>query len=120
MTFSILYFFITQKLQERRATLTKSTMPQREKDKWGKVLVAEMMSSEESDLENEDIITVKPLAWHTEKVSTFVHRLDSKVETAKSSQAKRQRKHRVESSECSLRSKPAGIAHKVPDWAIVK
>ncbi len=43
-------FFITQKLQERQATLTKSTMAQKEKDKWAKVLVADMMSNEESDL----------------------------------------------------------------------
>ena len=92
-------------------------MPQREKDKWGKVLVAETMSSEESDPENEEIITVKPLPWRAERVSAFLHRLDSKVETSKTSQAKRQRKRRVESTECSLRTKPLGIA--LPDWAIM-
>lgn len=47
-------------------------MPQKEKDKWGKVLVAETMSSEESDEENEDIITVKPLHWRAEEVSSTV------------------------------------------------
>ena len=75
----------------------------------------EMMSSEESDDENDDLITVEPINWRTERVSTFLYRLDSKVETAKSSQAKRQRKRRIESSECSLRVKPAAL----PDWAVV-
>ena len=93
-------------------------MPQKEKDKWEKVLVTETMSSEESDLENEEVMTVKPLPWHAERVSTFLHRLDSKVEMAKSNQAKRQCKRRVESCECSLRSKPVGVA--LPDWAVVK
>lgn len=90
----------------------------KEKDKWAKVLVADIMSSEESDQENEDVITVTPLPWRSEKVNTFFHRLDSKVETVKSSQAKRQRKGRVESSEFSLRHKAVGIANKLPDWAI--
>ena len=72
----------------------------------------EMMSSEESDDENDDLITVKPINWRAERVSTFLHRLDSKVETAK---AKRQRKRRIERSECSLRAKPTAL----PDWAVV-
>ena len=89
--------FCTQKLQERRSTLTKSAMLQKEKEKWGKVLVPEMMSSEESDVENDDII-VKPIRWRTERIHTFLHGLDSKVNTAKSKQSKRQRKQRIESS----------------------
>ena len=99
--------------------LTKSGMAQKEKDKWTKVLVVGMMSSEESDPENEEIISVKLLPWRTEKISTFFHLLDSKVQTLKSVQAKRQRKDRVVSSIYSLRSKPAGIQYKLPDWAIV-
>ena len=83
----------------------------------GKVVVAET-SSEESDLENEDVMIVKQLPWRAERVSTFLHRLDSKVETAKSSQAKRQRKRRVESNMCSLCSKPVDITF--PEWAINK
>ena len=75
----------------------------------------EMMSSEESDVENDDIITVKPISWRAERVRTFLHRLDSKVTTAKSAQSKRQRKQRVESSENSNRVKPATL----PDWAVV-
>ena len=63
-------YFCTQKLQDRRSTLTKSTMSQK-KDKLMKVLVVDMMSSEESDDENDDVITVRQIPWRTERVSTF-------------------------------------------------
>ena len=63
-------------------------MAQKEKDKWMKVVVAEMMSSEESDTECFDTIDVKPLPWRREKVASFFHSLDGKIETAKSSQTK--------------------------------
>ena len=43
-------------------------MPQKDKDKWGKVLVAETMRSEESDEEDEEVITVKLLPWRAESV----------------------------------------------------
>ena len=79
--------------------------------------MAETMSSEESDEENEEVITVKPLPWRAEKVSGFFHRLDGKVEQSKSNQAKRQRKQRVEGSDYSLRSRPVGSS--IPDWAFV-
>ena len=49
-------FSCAQKLQERQSTLNKSPMPQKDRDKWGKVLVADMMSSEESDEENEEVM----------------------------------------------------------------
>ena len=90
-------------------------MPQKDRDKWGKVLVAEMMSSEESDEGNEEVITLKPLPWRA--VSSLFHRLDGKVEQSKSTQAKRQRKRRVEGSDYSLRSRP--VRSSVPDWAFV-
>ena len=74
-----------------------------------------MMSSEESDENDDDLITVKPISWRTERVAAFLHRLDDKVESAKSSQAKRQKKKRIESSEYSLRVKPTSL----PEWAVV-
>ena len=79
--------------------------------------MAEIMSSEESEQENEEVITVKPLPWRADKVSSFFRRLDSKVEKSKSTQAKQRRKQRVEGSEYSLRSRPVGSS--IPDWAFV-
>ena len=90
-------------------------MPQKDRDKWGEV--TETMSSEESDEENEEVITVKPLPWRSEKVSSFFHRVDGNVEESKSTQAKRQRKQWVKGSEYSLRSRPVGSS--IPNWAFV-
>ena len=90
-------------------------MSPKEKEKWKKVLVAEAMSSEESDDENEEVITVKPLPWRAEKVSSFFHRLDNKMKQSKSTQAKRQRKQRIEGSNYSLRLRPVGTS--IPEWA---
>ena len=90
-------------------------MSQKEKEKWGKVLVPEIMSSEESDMENDNVITVKPIDWRAERVRAFLHCLDSKITTAESAQSKRQRKQRVDSSESSNRIKPPTL----PDWAVV-
>ena len=88
-------------------------MSPKEKEKWKKVL-AEAMSSEESDDENEEVITVKPLPWRAE-VSSFFHRLDNKMKQSKSTQAKRQRKQRIEGSNYSLRLRPVGTS--IPEWA---
>ena len=87
----------------------------RDREKWSKVLTIDMISSEESDGE-EDTIIVHPLQWRSEKVSCFLHSLDSKANDEKSPQAKRQTKRRVESSEHSLRSLPV---ESLPAWAIV-
>ena len=77
--------------------------------------MAEAMSSEESDDEKEEIITIKPLPWRAEKVSSFFHRLDNKMKQSKSTQAKRQRKQRIEGSNYSLRLRPVGTS--IPEWA---
>lgn len=74
-----------------------------------------MMSSEESDLENNDLIVVKPISWRSERVSSFFRRLDTKVISTKSTQSKRQRKERIESSQISTRLKPSLT---LPDWAV--
>ena len=46
--------------------MNKSTLSEKVKEKWGKVLVAEVISSEESDNENEDAVFIKPLPWRTD------------------------------------------------------
>ena len=94
--------------------MKKSPLPEKDKDKWGKVLVADVMSSEESAPENEEMLLVKPLPWRSEKVSQFFQQLDEKTERAKKAQARRQRKQRVISNEFSVRPRPI-IA--LPTWA---
>ncbi len=54
-----------QKLQERQSVFSKRTYNGSDKEKWQKVLIAEMMSSEESE---DDKILVKSLPWRSNKV----------------------------------------------------
>ena len=68
-----------------------------------------------NDDENEKIITVKPLPWHAENVSSFFHRLNNKMKKFKSTQAKCQLKQRVEGSNYSLCLRPVGTS--IPEWA---
>ena len=72
------------------------------------------MSSEESNDENEEVITIKPLPWHAE-VSSFFHRLDNKMKQSKSTQAKHQRKQQIEGSNYSFRLRSVGTS--IPEWA---
>jgi hypothetical protein len=57
-----------QKLQERQATFNISAISGKEKEKWMKIFVPEMISSEESDDDNEDTVVIKPLGWRSQKV----------------------------------------------------
>ena len=59
-----------QKLQERQAIMKRSSLPERQKEKWSKVMIADMMSSEESD-EGDETIVVKPLQWRSSRVTVF-------------------------------------------------
>ena len=67
----------TQKLQERLSTFKKTTMPSKSKDKWMKVFRADVMSSEESCSDSEDVF-VKDLPWRAEIVNTCFEELDKK------------------------------------------
>jgi hypothetical protein len=91
----------------------------RENDKllWEKVLILGFMSSEESDLDDEEeVLSLRPLPWRAEKVDTLFRKLDDITLKAKSPQARRQMKRRVLGVESS-RSSPsiAGI----PSWAVI-
>ena len=58
------------------------------KDKWVKCLVSDLISSEESDKENDSIV-VKPLPWQAQKVTNFFKKLDVPIDEEKTSKAKR-------------------------------
>ena len=105
--------FPLQKLQERQATLKKCTIGEKEKEKWNKVMTAEMMSSEESNGED-DVVIVKPLTWRSGRVTRFFKELDQAGIDSKTSQAKRQRKERVMGSVESMRPMPSA---SLPSWA---
>ena len=81
-----------------------------------KNLVPDMMSSEDSDQDDDDlnINCVKILPWRSDVVKKFLHSLDCQYSSGKSSQAKRQTKPRIASNEVSSRPVPDGF----PSWAI--
>ena len=91
-------------------------MPKKEKEKWNKVLVVDMISSEESNSDDDDLITTKPLPWRSPRVGTFFRQLDEKAYDTKSRQAKRQRKKRVLGHVDSERSMPSGF----PEWTLCR
>ena len=102
-----------QKLQERTSLLDKVDVPSKSKEKWRSIFRAEVMSSEESSEESDDIF-VKPLPWRAEKVTRFFTDIDEKALEKKTSQAQRQRKARKISINSSTRPVPQGL----PKWAI--
>ena len=109
------YFsFILQKLQERLAALNKAKLSDKDREKWEKVFIVDMMSSEESGSEEDSDIVVKPLPWRSSRVSRFFSQMDKYTTAKKSSQAKRQTKARVLGAP-SARPPPTDLA----SWAVV-
>ena len=84
--------YFIQKLQERQAIFKRLSMAEKVKEKRLKMFTPEMISSEDSDSEHEDIIIVKPLSWCSSKVTQMFRDLDSKVEESKTVQAKGQKR----------------------------
>ena len=79
--------------------------------KWSKVLIADMISSDESDAEDKKPVE---LQWGSEKVDKFIHKLDSNHAARKSEQANRQTKPRLHKGVYSERPVP----YSIPSWAL--
>ena len=75
-------------------------------------MIADMMSSEESDVEDENSIIVRPLQWRASLVDKFCESFDSQMKSCRSSQSVCQSKHHVQ-GEPSTRPWPSDI----PKWA---
>jgi hypothetical protein len=85
-------------------------------DLWRKVLRADVMSSEESDLDGEeDVLRVHSLSWRSEAVTRMFRTLDSEASKLRTPQSRRQMKRRVLGT-LSSRQRPA--AGSVPSWAL--
>ena len=82
------------------------------REKWLKVMVNEMMSSEESG--DEDKVVVHPLPWRTDYVNKMFYKIDSYCIARKSPQARRQIKERA-SGFLSTRVAPSGM----PSWSVI-
>ena len=83
-------------------------------ERWKPAFHVDMMSSEDSATKgDEEVIMVKTLPWRSDQVNQMMKRLDDKIHSEKSAQAK----HRVASlSASSSRSKPA--SGNFPAWLL--
>lgn len=86
-----------------------ATGPESEKQKWRTVLVADVMSSEDSDPES-DTLVVKPLPWHSSRLDEMFLDMDRATAMRKSATALWQRRQRI----VSTRTVPDNL----PRWTI--
>ena len=87
-----------------------------DREKWKKVLVTQLMSSDESGNEDDElaVFVVKELPWRSDKVTAFFEKLDGVRQSRKTEQASRQTKKRVRKGVMSTRPPPSGL----PTWAV--
>ena len=95
--YSIIIIILSSNFSSRNCRRDKlhlrSCHTQRKTRKSGrKVFNVNFMSSEESDVDGDDAIQIRPLPWRAERVTSFLHSLDRKSNDEKSPQAKRQMK----------------------------
>ena len=86
--------------------------------KFTNALKLDLMSSEESDIDDdEEILVLHPLPWRSEKVDQMFVMLDNETMKSKSPQAHRQMKRRVSGDE-SERSVPFLAESEGLKWII--
>ena len=96
------------------ATLDKSSIKEKEKEKWRNVLVPELMSSDDSD---GDSIVVQNHPWRSSTLDNFFYKFDEQLLSNMSSQATRQMKKRILDGAESSRPKPVV---SLPVWKFTK
>jgi hypothetical protein len=112
----VLFITYLQKLAKRQSTFQSSHF--KSKEKWKSIMIQEMMSSEESgvDEEGKAVILVKDLPWRSDKLGRFFERLDAVQQGNRSEQAIRQSKERILIKATSERGPPRNIT-SIPRWA---
>ena len=107
---------LLHKVSKRQSILESSTI--KNKEKWRRVIVPEMMLSDESgfDEDGKAVVFVKDLQWRSDKVGRLFEHLDNIQDQKKSEQALRQSKPRVLIAETSKR--PPTDLGTIPKWAI--
>ena len=104
-----------QRFGERQAEFKRLSYSDSDRVKWEKVLTTDLISSDESELEEDRaVLVVKELPWRSEKVSNFFKKLDKAHESRKTEQANRQTKPRIRRGMMSERPAPVSL----PSWAL--
>ena len=89
----------------------------REGDKvlWEKIMILDLISSEESAVDEEEVLVVHPLPLRSSKVDAMFNRLDEYTKDCKSNQALCQTKKRCVGNS-STRNIP--VNSLLPKWAV--
>ena len=88
-------------------------MSLQDKKQWNKVMVYEMMSSEE-DASEDDCIIVCPLPWRSQTTNEFFEALDDQAHDQKSGQALWQMKRHIVGP---ISERPCTGCSTIPKWA---
>ena len=109
--------FNWQRRLERESQFKRMSYSDVDREKWQKVLVTQLMSSDESGTDEEQpAFIVKELQWRSDKVTSFFEKLDRAHTTRKTEQATRQTKRRVRKGVSSERPAPSDF----PTWAVLQ
>ena len=101
-----------QKMQDRKAALERTVFTdEHQQGRWLEVMKPDFMSSEESDIDGEDVLVIRTLPWRYSQVNQLMQKLDDKCFIEKQPLARRQTKRRTPSS------RPVPLRN-VPGWAI--
>ena len=103
-------------MAKRQSTFESSHF--KNKEKWKGIMIQEMISSEESgvDEEGKAVIFIEDLPWRSDKLGRFFERLDAVQQGNKSEQAIRQSKECILVEAASERGPPRNISC-IPRWA---
>ena len=94
------------------------TSSDEDKKMWEDVLVMDLMSSEESAVDDEtgeDVLIIHPLPWQSNHYNKFIDELTEECQSEKSPQALRQAKKRIVGCE-SKRAQPKD--KNIPQWCL--
>ena len=86
---------------------------ERDLEQWRAIMTLEIMSSDESGEDEEEVLIVHPLPWLSHTVTQFKLSLDQQIASMKTPQAKRQMKKRLvgcPSQRC--------VPDSLPSWAL--
>ena len=108
-------FLFVQRLEERQSEFKRLSYSDGDRVKWEKVLTSQMISSDESETDDDKaVLVVNELEWRSDRVTNFFVKLDSAHEDRKSEQAKRQTKPHIRNGTTSTRVAPLNL----PSWAL--
>lgn len=117
----IIIFLFSQKRRDREsAVLRNKKLSEEQKTKWLKVMKIEMMSSEESEMDDDnrdELLKIRSLPWRSSEVNRMFSKIDAYNLAGKSPASRRQMKRKKRVEETSSRQLTTEIRASLPDFA---